>query len=135
MKSFYTNVRSIGNNICYRGIENGKHVKFKYEYSPTIYVPSKKESKFKTLTGSFVDEVKPGSIKDTKEFIKQYSEIENFEILGDIGFDVQYISDKFQSEIEFDIDKISIHIIDVETSVEGVRTYTPSTNIKVRLKS
>lgn len=118
MSEFYTNVKVIGNNICYRGIENGKQIRFKYEYSPTIFVPSKKESKFKTLAGNYVDEIQPGSIKETRDFIKRYEEVENFEILGDIGFDVQYLSDKFKSNIDWDINKISIQIIDIETSTE-----------------
>lgn len=119
MSEFYTNVKVIGNNICYRGIgKDGKPVKFKYEYSPTVFVPSSKESSFKSLTGNFLEEIKPGSIKETRDFIKQYSEIENFEILGEIGFDVQYLSDKFKNNIEWDIDKISVQIIDIETTTE-----------------
>jgi DNA polymerase elongation subunit (family B) len=118
VSNFYTNVKVIGNNICYRGIENGKEVRFKYEYSPTVFVPSKKESKFTSLSGNFVEELQPGSIKETKEFIKRYEEIDNFEILGEIGFDVQYLSDKFKGNIDWDINKISIQIIDIETSTE-----------------
>jgi DNA polymerase elongation subunit (family B) len=118
MSEFYTNVKVIGNNICYRGIENGKQIRFKYEYSPTIFVPSKKESNFRSLTGNYVDEIQPGSIKETRDFIKRYEEVENFEILGDIGFDVQYLSDKFKNNIDWDINQISIQIIDIETSTE-----------------
>ena len=119
MSNFFTNVKIIGDNVCYRGIENGKRVQFKYEYSPTVFVPSTKESKFKSITGSFVDEIQPGSIRETKDFIKKYEEIENFEILGDIGFDVQYLSDKFKANVDWDISKISIQIIDIETATEN----------------
>ena len=46
---FYTNVQLIGNQFLVRGYDNGKHVMFKEEYTPTLFVPSKKESKYKTL--------------------------------------------------------------------------------------
>lgn len=119
--SFYTNVRVIGNNICYRGVDDsGQQIRFKYEYSPKVYVPSNKQSNFKTLDGKYVDEIEPGCIKETRDFIKRYEEVDNFDIYGDIGFDVQYISDKFQSNVDWDINKISIHILDIETASENV---------------
>ena len=121
MSEFYTNVRVIGNNICYRGVdENGQQIRFKYEYSPKIYVPSNKESKFKTLDSKYVDEIEPGSIKETRDFIKRYEDVDNFDIFGDIGFDVQYISDKFENTVDWDMNKISIHILDIETASEKV---------------
>jgi DNA polymerase elongation subunit (family B) len=119
MSTFYTNVKVINDNICYRGIENGLPVKFKCKYSPKVYIKSNKESLLKTLEGDNVVELKFGvGINETKDLIKQYSEVDNFEILGDIGFDTQYISDKFKGVVDFDIDKISIHICDIETSTE-----------------
>ena len=118
MSEFYTNVKVIGNNICYRGVDNGKRVQFKYEYSPSVFVPSQKQTKFKSLTDIYLEEIKPGSIKETRDFIKQYSEVENFEILGEIGFDVQYLSDKFKTNVDWNINDISIQIIDIETTTE-----------------
>jgi len=121
MSEFYTNVKIIGDNACYRGVDGyGNQVKFKYPYSPKLYVPSNKESKFKSIDGKFVEEIEPGSIREARDFIKRYSEVENFDILGDIGFDVQYISDKFTDVVDWDIDKISIQILDIETASENV---------------
>ena len=43
-------------------------------FRPTFFVPSKrKRSKWKTLDGQLVDPVKPGTIKDCREFIDKYS--------------------------------------------------------------
>ena len=118
---FYTNVKIIGNNVCYRGIDSsGARVQFKYEYNPKLYVSSKSESKFKTLDGKFVDEIEPGSIKETRDFIKRYQEVDNFEILGEIDYSVQYLSDKFKDVVDWNIDKVSIQIIDIETASENV---------------
>lgn len=119
MADFYTNVKVIGNNICYRGIEDGRQIRFKHEFNPTIFVSSQKESKFKTLSGNYVEEIQPGSIKETRDFIKQYSEVSNFDILGDINFDVQYLSEKYKESIDWNINNISIQLIDIETQTEN----------------
>ena len=60
---FYTNVQMIGNQFLIRGYDNGKHVMFKEEYSPTLFVKSKKESKYKTLEGEYVEPIQPGSVR------------------------------------------------------------------------
>ena len=44
---FYTNVQNLGNSFLFRGYEDGKRVSFKEEYQPTLYVKSKKETKWK----------------------------------------------------------------------------------------
>ena len=46
---FYTNVHQRFNEILVRGYENGKHFTLREEFNPTFYVPSKKDSKYKTL--------------------------------------------------------------------------------------
>ena len=61
---FYTNVAVVNDTILYRGLNGGERVERREEFSPTLYVPAKKETKFKTLEGNFVEPVKLGSIKD-----------------------------------------------------------------------
>ena len=46
---FYTNVQMIGNQFLVRGYDNGQHVMFREEYSPTLFVPSKKKQTTKLL--------------------------------------------------------------------------------------
>ena len=75
---FYTNVHQRFNEILVRGYENGRHFTTKETFHPTFYVPSKKESKYKTLDGQNVEPIKPGKISDCKEFNEKYSGIEGF---------------------------------------------------------
>ena len=101
---FYTNVQLIGNQFLVRGYENGKHVMFKEEYTPTLFVPSKKESKYKTLEGEFVEPIQPGFVRDCREFYKKYEDVDNFKIYGNDRYVSQYISDKYpEDEIKFEI--------------------------------
>ena len=61
---FYTNVQLIGNQFLVRGVENGKRYEHRDEFFPTLFVKSKKETKYRTLTGEHVDEVHPGTVRD-----------------------------------------------------------------------
>jgi DNA polymerase elongation subunit (family B) len=117
---FYTNVQMIGNKFLVRGYENGEHVMFKEEYLPTLYVKSNNPTKFKTLEGEFVEPIQPGSVKDCREFYKKYDGVENFKIYGNDRYVYQYISDKYsESEIKFDINKIKLITLDIETTSEN----------------
>jgi hypothetical protein len=71
-QSFYTNVQVYGSKILFRGIDNGRKVRHKIDYYPTLYVPSSKPTEFTTIYGEHVAEVKPGSIRDCRDFVKQY---------------------------------------------------------------
>jgi len=116
---FYTNVQMVGNQILVRGYEDGKTFINRELFNPTLYVPSKKKTQFKTLHGECVEAIKPGSIKESREFIKKYSEVDGFEIYGYERFLYQYISEKYpEEEIKFDISKIKVFTIDIEVSSE-----------------
>ena len=95
---FYTNVQLIGNKFLVRGYDNGKHVQFREEYTPTLFVPTKKESKYKTLEGENVESIQPGFVRDCREFYKKYQDVENFKIYGNDRYVSQYISDKYPED-------------------------------------
>ncbi len=109
----------VGNNFLVRGYENGERVIFKEEYSPTLFVKSKKPSKYKTLEGENVEPIHPGSVRDCREFYKKYNEIDGFDIYGNERYVYQYISDKYpEEEIKFDINKIKLVTMDIEVQAE-----------------
>jgi len=117
---FYTNVQMIGNQFLVRGYDNGKHVMFKEEFSPTLFVPSKKESKYKTLDGENVEPIVPGSVRDCREFYKKYENVDGFKIYGNDRYVFQYISEKYsEEEIKFDITKIKLTTLDIEVASEN----------------
>jgi DNA polymerase elongation subunit (family B) len=117
---FYTNVQMIGNNFLVRGYDNGEHVMFKEEYFPTLFVKTNKKTKFKTLEGEYVESIKPGTVRDCREFYKKYEGVENFKIYGNDRYTYQYISDKYsEDEIKFDISKIRLVTLDIEVASEN----------------
>ena len=102
-----------------RGYEDGKQFSYREEFGPTFYVPSKKESKWKTLDGENVEPIKPGKISDCKEFVEKYKDVHGFAIYGNDRYVAQYISDKYpEDEIKFDISKIGLYTIDIEVAAE-----------------
>ena len=117
---FYTNVQMIGNQFLVRGYDNGEHVMFKEEYSPTLFVKSKKESKYKTLEGEYVEPIQPGSVRECRDFYKKYDNVDGFKIYGNDRYVYQYISDKYpEEEIKFDISKVKLVTLDIEVASEN----------------
>ena len=116
---YYTNVQMVGNDFLVRGYENGKSFTTREQYSPTLFVPSKKRTKYKTLDGKYVQSIKPGTVRECREFYKTHGEVKGFDIYGNNRYIYQYISDKYpEREIEFDISKIKLVTIDIEVKSE-----------------
>ncbi len=116
---YYTNIAIQGNNILYRGVNNGRRVKNKVQYSPTLFLPSKKESEFKTLFGENLEAKRFDTIRDARDFVKRYEEVGNFKIFGNDKYEYAYIADEHKGLIEWDINQISIAIIDIEVGSEN----------------
>ena len=117
---FYTNVQMVGDKFLVRGYEDGKHFMVREEFQPTLFVPSKKKTNYKTLEGEYVQSVKPGTVRDCREFFKQYDGVDGFEIYGNERYIYQYIAEKYpEEEIKFDISKIRLLTIDIETRSEN----------------
>ena len=116
---FYTNVQMIGNNFLVREVVNGKREIYKEEYSPTLFVKSNKKTKYKTLDGESVEPVKPGTVRDCREFFKKYDGVDGFKIFGNNRYIFQYLSDKYpQDEVKFDINQINLVTMDIEVKSE-----------------
>tara|TARA_R110000868_G_scaffold252417_1_gene509070 strand:+ start:509 stop:1978 length:1470 start_codon:yes stop_codon:yes gene_type:complete len=118
--NFYTNVLMIGDYFLVRGYKDGNHFMTREKFSPTLFVSSKKPTKYKTLQGEYVESIQPGSVKECREFLKKYDNVENFKIYGNDRYIYQYISDKYpETEIKFDISKIKLTTIDIEVASEN----------------
>ena len=119
MTNYYTNVACVGNNILYRGIKNGRRVKLKIGYSPTLFLPSKKPTNFKSLEGEYLEPMKFENIREARDFIKRYSEVSNFKIYGQTRFEYAFIADENKGMVEWNMDDISVAICDIEVGSEN----------------
>ena len=116
---FYTNVQLIGNQVLVREVDNGVRKEYRDEFFPTLFVKSKKKTKFKTLNGDSVEPIKPGTVRECREFYKKYEGVDGFSVYGNDRYIYQYISEKYpQDEIKFDISQIKLVTLDIEVSSE-----------------
>ncbi len=117
---FYTNVQMVGDHFLVRGYENGRHFATREKFYPTLFVPSNKETKYKTLEGDYVESIDPGTVRDCREFIKKYDGVRNFKVYGNDRYIYQYISEMYpEEEVKFDTTKIKISTIDIEVKTEN----------------
>jgi DNA polymerase elongation subunit (family B) len=119
MSKYYTNVACIGNNILYRGVKEGRRVKLKVAYTPTLFLPSKKETTFKTLDGEFLEPMKFESVREARDFIKRYDEVSNFKIFGNSSYQYAFIADEFKGMVDWKMEDLSVAIIDIEVGSEN----------------
>jgi DNA polymerase elongation subunit (family B) len=118
--NFYTNVFPFGNKLYVRGVENGKRFNRKIDFYPTLYVTSKNESSpWRTLDGDIVDEVKPGTLRETRDFVEKYKDVSGFNVYGNTNYTSQYISDAYESDVRWDMEQVKVFTIDIETATES----------------
>jgi len=120
LANFYTNVQSIGGNILYRGIKNGQRIKEKIEYSPSLYLPSKKITNITSLDGDYLDQKSFGTIQKARDFIKQFDGVSGAsKIYGQTRFEYAFIADQHRGMVDYDYDKVSVAVIDIEVGSEN----------------
>jgi DNA polymerase elongation subunit (family B) len=117
--SFYTNIQLAGNTILYRGYENGQQIQSRTHFSPTLFVTSNKEERYKTLDGENVKPVKFESPREAREFIAKYEGVENFSVYGYERYVYQFIAKEFPGEIDYDMKQMKIFSMDIEVACEN----------------
>ena len=118
--TFYTNVVCLGDYILERGIENGRPFNVKHEFLPTLYVPTKNKSKWRTLDGKPVGPVQWGGIKETRASMRKYERVENMEIYGHSNYSYSFIAETYPEEqIDYNLEHVKIMFIDIEVGSEN----------------
>ena len=113
---FYTSVLPYRGQLLVRGVDkNGNSCKEKYSYKPSLYIPTKKESKYKTLDGRNVERRKFKSISEAKRFVEDKQTLSNEnEYFGNTRYQYPFIAEAFPGKINWDIKQIKILTIDIE---------------------
>ena len=117
---FYTSVLPYRGRLLVRGVNHdGSHKKFRINYKPSLFVPSGKDSEYKTLDGRNVGQVTFDSMPDAKKWIDQYKDVSGFEYYGNTRYQYPFIADEFRGKIDWDIKQIRILTIDIECESEN----------------
>ena len=118
--NFYTNVQNFSGYILYRGVKDGKRVKERIDYHPSLFIPSKKITSFTNLEGDYLDQKVFKSIKAAKEYMKQFDGVVNApKIYGQTRYEYAFIADQHRGMVEWDKDKVEVSIIDIEVGSEN----------------
>ena len=118
--SFYTSVVRYGKSMLYRGYDNhGNRVTRKDHFNPEFFVPSKKDTGWHGLDGYPVGSVSFDSMREAKNWLEQYKDVQSFKVYGNPNYIHQYLTHKFPRDIEFDRDKINVSTIDIETEYDN----------------
>lgn len=120
-ETFYTSIDRYGNNILYRGYNSdGTAIQEKVKFKPKLFVPDKNAKyDWKTMDGKSVKPIIFDSMKDMKQFVEMYSDVDNFEYYGFDRHQIAFIQKKFPGEIKFDSRLINKVCFDIETESEG----------------
>jgi hypothetical protein len=107
----------MGNNILFRGVVDGKRVKAKIPYQPTFYESSRIPTEFKTLDGEYLRSLKFDSMREARDYYKQFEDVSGKVIYGNNRFEYAYIADNHKGMIDWDIDQIQVGIVDIEVGI------------------
>lgn len=111
---FYTNVQCVGNNILYRGYNNGRRVESRIEYSPSLYIPTSKPTEFRSLQDEPLQQKVFGTIREARDFVKKYDGVSGHEVYGNQNYEYAFIADMHPKSTEWDPEDINIGIVDIE---------------------
>lgn len=119
MAEFYTSVERFGNNILWRGYENGKRFSRKVPFKPSLYLQTQKsDGEYRSLIGNYPLHKKTfDSMSEVKQFIEDYKDVSNFGIYGTQSYVAQFIQENYPDEIKFNIDQINIASFDIEVDI------------------
>lgn len=112
--NYYTNVVNLGSKILLRGIENGRRVTRRLDYSPSLFVPTTTEDKYHSIDGVPLGKVNLGSIPEAREFIRRHKDVTNFPIYGMTRYEYAFICDEYPGDIEWDINDLLVVPLDIE---------------------
>jgi len=116
---FYTNVQCFGNSILYRGVMDGKRVKQRIDYSPSLYIRSK-TGQYKTLDGKTLDRKRFDDINGAREYIKDFKDVSGApKIYGNNRYEYAFIGEQHKQMVEWDQDKVVIAVVDIEVGSEN----------------
>ena len=115
MTRFYTSVERFGNNILWRGYDNGRRFSKKVPYKPSLFVATKNETKFRSLVGDrYVKPRQFDTMADAKDFLERYKDVHGIDIYGNTNYVSAFIQEQYPGQIEYDMRHINIVMFDIE---------------------
>jgi DNA polymerase elongation subunit (family B) len=113
---FYTNVSLSRDHILLRGYYGSERIHRRIPYKPTLYVHSD-VGEFRNLKGKTCGSVKFDTIKEARDFVKLYEDVEGKPIYGMTNYIYAFINE-YYPDIDYDPKMISRVNIDIEVAAD-----------------
>ena len=118
----YTSVENIKDKIVVKGYykDSGKRYKESIQWQPYLFVQNHNnpvnQKDYKTIYGEKVYRIDFDNIWEARNYIRMYKDVVNYRLYGMNNFIYPFIHDSFAHEIEYDIQKVKIGSLDIETN-------------------
>lgn len=92
----------------------------KIQYSPTLFLPSKKKTEWSTLYGEPLEPMKFDTMREARDFVRRYDGVENFTIYGNTRYEYAFIAENHPEEtIDWQLENLCIGNLDIEVGSEN----------------
>ena len=115
---FYSYITRSGNNLLLREYVDGQRLNRRIKYSPTMYSIVSKPTEYRTLEGKFVTPIKHHTMQECNEWVDNYKNQPEL-IYGNTLYQYSYLAEQYPNRIEWDIEKLLMVTIDIETECEN----------------
>ena len=116
---FYTNVYQHRNLILVREFKDGEYIQKQVQYKPTFYVPTNKDSSFRSVKGQNLEPKKFNSIAQARQFREKWKDVEGFDVHGIERHPYAYIAEYFPQDIQWMMRHVRIMNLDIECECEN----------------
>lgn len=83
-------------------------------------MPSKRITNFTNLQGEYLDQKIFPDMRAAREYIKQFDGVSNaHKIYGQTRYEYAFIADEHKGMVDYDFDKISVAVVDIEVGSEN----------------
>ena len=116
---FYTNVYQHRNLILVREFKDGEYIQKQVQFKPTFYVPTNKDSSFRSIKGKNLEPKKFNSIAQARQFREKWKDVEGFDVHGIERHPYAYIAEHFPQDIEWMMRHVRVMNLDIECECEN----------------
>lgn len=122
---FYTSLEMIGNRLLLREVVDGIPSMREVDWTPELFVRSNTGSDFVSLFDEPVKRVEFGSLREAKDYVKEYSEVDGVKIYGQLNWRLQYLNQYYMDGWKYD--QVKVFSIDIETKIPDTGFPNPLT--------
>lgn len=116
MSEVFLNVVARGDNILERYLDSsGEEQVRKVEYKPSLFTPSKVDTKYKDIYGNFMSRKKFDGMKECRKSRAMYEAVHGMSYVGMENYAFAYMSDTY-NDIVGNLAKVRICTVDIEVT-------------------